>query len=114
MKIYVDGSGWNGRKSEYCVVSDKVIRKELHEKKTNNEMEYAALLEALSIAKEGDTILTDSQLVHGQVCKGWKVNYEHLMPLVAKAKVLVAEKKIALEWIPREENKAGHILEGKA
>ncbi|MFH1182018.1 MAG: RNase H family protein [Candidatus Woesearchaeota archaeon] len=112
MKIYVDGSGWNGRKSEYCVVAgEKIIRKQLAEKKTNNEMEYAALLEAFAIAKKGDIILTDSQLVHGQVCKGWKVNYEHLKPLVAKAKKLLAEKKLVLEWIPREENKAGQILE---
>jgi ribonuclease HI len=112
MDIYVDGSGWNGRKSAYCVIiNGKVILKEIPEKKTNNEMEYAALLEAFSLAKEGDTILTDSQLVHGQVCKGWKVNYEHLRPLVAKAKKLLEEKKLILKWIPREENKAGHIFE---
>jgi ribonuclease HI len=114
MNIFVDGSGWNGRKSEYCVVAgDQVIRKTLAEKKTNNEMEYAALLEAFALAKEHDIIMTDSQLVHGQVCKGWKVNYEHLRPLVAKAKKLLEEKKLILEWIPREENRAGHILEGK-
>lgn len=112
MKIYVDGSGWNGRKSEYCVViGDRIIRKELPEKKTNNEMEYAALLEAFSLAKESDTILTDSQLVQGQVCKGWKINYEHLKPLAARAKQILAEKKLVLEWIPREENLAGQILE---
>jgi ribonuclease HI len=112
MKIFVDGSGWNGRKSEYCVVmEDRIIRKELAEKKTNNEMEYAALLEAFSLSKEGDTVLTDSQLVQGQVCKEWKVNYEHLKPLVAKAKKLLAEKRLVLEWIPREENRAGQILE---
>jgi ribonuclease HI len=115
MKIYVDGSGWNGRKSEYCVViEDQIIRKLIPEKKTNNEMEYAALLEGFSLAKEGDIVMTDSQLVHGQVCKGWKVNFEHLKPLVEKAKKILAEKKLVLEWIPREENRAGQVLEGKA
>lgn len=115
MRFYVDGSGWNGRRSRYAVVAENgktsVAVKELQEQKTNNEMEYAALIEALKLARDGDEILTDSQLLVGQVSKGWKVNKTHLKPLVEKCKKLLIEKRARLEWVPREMNKAGKLLE---
>jgi len=115
MSIWVDGSGFNGKESRYCIVVDskEPIVKVLKEKKTNNEMEYTALYEALKIAKEKETIYTDSQLLLGHLTKNWKQNYAHLKVLAAKCKKLLEEKKINLVWIPREENKAGKVLEGK-
>ena len=64
MKIYCDGSGWNGRESRWCV---QMWRQKPHierydYERTNNEMEYAAVLWALNKAVDGDIILTDSQL----------------------------------------------------
>ncbi|MBI2444968.1 ribonuclease HI family protein [Candidatus Micrarchaeota archaeon] len=115
MRIFFDGSGWNGRSSGYAVVfSDShkapiVVR--LREEKTNNEMEYAGLLEALTHAEAGDELFTDSQLLVGQVLGGWKVNAAHLKPLVEKAKALVLAKRVTLVWVPREQNAAGKFFE---
>ncbi len=115
MKIFFDGSGWNGKTSGYAVVFEDgrrapiVVR--LHEKKTNNEMEYVGLIEALQHAQPGDALFTDSQLLVGHVTAGGKVNYAHLRPLVAEAKRLLAAKKVTLTWVPREENKAGKVFE---
>lgn len=115
MKLYADGAGWNGKTSGFAVVNennDLIIKKVFREENTNNEMEYAAVLYALEFASSpGDEILTDSQLVVGQVTKDWKVKAQHLLPFVLKAKKLVAEKKIKLTWVPREENLAGIFLE---
>ncbi len=114
MRIYIDGSGWNRRESKAAIVTEsgkeEIIR--LKEKRTNNEMEYLALIIALEkYAKDGDEILCDSQLVVNQLLKGWKINYLHLRELNAKAKKLLEKKKVKLIWIPREENKAGILIE---
>jgi ribonuclease HI len=113
MRIWTDGSGWNGRKCEYAVVFEdgRVIRELFQTKCTNNEMEYAGLLRALKECKEGDQIITDSQLLVGHVTKRWKVNKDHLRPLVDEAKRLLAEKKATLEWVGRDQNKAGILIE---
>lgn len=119
MKIWIDGSGFNGRESKYAIIKDngdeKVIK--LQESKTNNEMEYTALIEALSEARGKTTIYTDSQLVVGQINKGWKINHEHLKRLNLIAKDLILKQSISgtdikIVWVPREENKAGKLLEG--
>lgn len=114
MKIWVDGSGWNGKESRFVVAFENGYVKKgiIHERKTNNEMEYMALIYALENCSKGDEIFTDSKLVVGQTIGHWRVTKEHLFPLVMKAKKLIDEKKIKLEWIPREENYAGHLLEG--
>lgn len=114
MKIWVDGSGWNGKESRWCVAFEdgRILKKSIEERRTNNEMEYFALIKALEMCDKGDVIYSDSQLVVGQVTKGWRITKEHLFPLVMKAKKLIEEKEAKLEWIPREENYAGHLLEG--
>lgn len=115
MRIFFDGSGWNGRSSGYAVVfadSKKapiVVR--FSEKRTNNEMEYAGLLAALEHAAIGDELFTDSQLLVGQVLGGWKVNARHLKPLAEKAKALVLARRVTLVWVPREQNLAGKLFE---
>jgi len=113
MKIWIDGSGWNGKESKFCVTTEdgEIILRRLDKRLTNNEMEYMALLGALEIANEGDTIYTDSKLVEGQVVKGWKCTKAHLFPLMMRARKLVKQKGVELKWIPRKENKAGHLLE---
>jgi len=74
-------------------------------------MEYSALIYALENCKEGDEIYTDSQLIVGQVMKGWKVKARHLLPFVLKAKELIKEKNVKITWIPRNQNYAGNLLE---
>jgi ribonuclease HI len=114
MKIYLDGSGFNGKTSGYAVVFEDgrpPIVRILHEKKTNNEMEYAALLEAILHASPKDHLYTDSQLLVGQVTLQWKVKAAHLKPLVQKAKKMVFEKNVSLSWVPRALNQAGKLFE---
>lgn len=115
MKIYFDGSGWNGLESKYCVFfGDKrpTVVKRILEKKTNNQMEYAGLLAALFFAKSGDEIFTDSELLYNQAFTGkYRVKKEHLKLLAEEAKRIISEKKVTLTWIPREQNKAGYVLE---
>ncbi|MBI4360625.1 reverse transcriptase-like protein [Candidatus Micrarchaeota archaeon] len=115
MKTFFDGSGWNGQTSAYTVVfEDKkrppiIVR--LHEKKSNNEMEYAALIEALENANDGDELVGDSQLVERQLSGQYQVKAENLKPLFEKAKALYESKNVSLKWVPREQNKAGQFLE---
>jgi len=113
MKIWIDGSGWNGRESKFAVVFEdgRIVQEATREKKTNNVMEYESLIKALESCKEGDEIFTDSQLLVGHVLGGWKVRKKHLLPYVQKAQKLVGEKKVKLTWVPREKNKAGKLFE---
>jgi len=117
MKIYVDGSGWNGKESKAIVVNEKKIISKIvtSEKRTNNEMEYKALIEALKYVMDNKVkdaiICTDSQLVVGHTTKNWRVKAENLYPLVQHAIKLIEVTNAKIKWIPREENKAGHLLE---
>lgn len=120
MKIYIDGSGWNGTKSRAIVVNEEgkaVSKISTTRNMTNNQMEYKALIEGLNFLMENDiknaVIYTDSQLVVGQVTKNWKVTKEHLLPLVLYSKRLMETTKTKLVWIPREKNKAGWLLEAR-
>lgn len=114
MRIFVDGSGWNGRESKYAVLFDdgnkwiEVFPKEF----TNNEMEYEALLSLLrgTSIMEGDEIFSDSQLVVNQVNGKWRVKEPKLKPLCKEAKELMIIRGVTLSWIPREENKAGKLI----
>jgi len=116
MKVYVDGSGWNGAVSRYAFIfgSDPPVIRILGEQKTNNEMEYEALIQALKYALEhGLTeleIYSDSQLVVNQVNENWKVKKVHLYTLYLVAKEMLAETKSTLSWIPRVQNVAGMFL----
>jgi len=115
---YIDGAGWNGERSAYCVTTrdefnqfnewNRVYIAEFQ--MTNNEAEYFALIEALKFARDGDRIFTDSELVVGQVLKGWKINFEHLRRLNVFVKKILSPN-IQIIWIPRESNYAGKLLE---
>jgi ribonuclease HI len=73
-------------------------------------MEYVALIEALKIAKDGDEILSDSQLIINQVLLKWAVRQESLRPYWKKALDLLHDKQITLSWVSREKNKAGKLI----
>lgn len=112
MKIWVDGSGWNGRGSALVIFPEggKPIVKRFSDEYTNNEMEYRAVIEGLKIAQNGDEIFSDSQLVVYQASYKWKVKEKNLIPLHEEVLKLLDEKNVALTWIPREENKAGQLI----
>ena len=53
-------------------------------------------------------IYGDSKLVIEQVQNNWKVDMKHLKSKTIACQILIremGERKIKLEWIPREENK---------
>lgn len=85
----------------------EVVAKEF----TNNEMEYQALIKALELANSGDKIFSDSKLIVNQVNEEWKVKDKGLGLYCDKAKELKKRKNITLTWIPREQNKAGKLIE---
>lgn len=83
---------------------------------TNNFAEYVALVEALKKLKdlriEGDvTVRSDSQLLVGQMSKGWAVKGGGYLEKLKEARELVNEcGSISFEWIPRERNEEADIL----
>jgi len=136
--IYIDGSckGNPGIGSALALfevetngATSKFNREETYEHTTNNRAEYGALLLALNeLSEETDwldgekidikmniSIYTDSNLICEHLNKEWKVNKNH--DLVEKAKFLLEKirKKhnINVFWIPRNENKAGIVFEGR-
>jgi len=86
---------------------------------TNNIAEYQALILALVYIKHAasnDTyvkIKSDSKLVVEQFNGRWKCKDATLRKYLDKSLKLSAEATplITVEWIPREQNIAGHLLE---
>ena len=115
MKIYCDGSGFNGKVSGYTVIQEgqEPIVMEFQENFTSNEMEYQAVLKALELATESDEIFSDSRLVVEQVKGNWAIKSKNILPFAQQANELLREKKCALTWVPREENLAGQARENK-
>jgi ribonuclease HI len=83
---------------------------------TNNYAEYFALVEALRKLKElrveGDVVVrSDSQLLVGQMSKGWKVKRGGYLGMLKEARDLLKEfSSITFEWIPREQNEEADLL----
>jgi ribonuclease HI len=79
---------------------------------TSNEAEYLALIEALKSCNNGDIINTDSQLLVGQLTKGWKVKAENLKEYYKQAKELLEQKKgCKLVLVNRINNRAGKLMQ---
>jgi ribonuclease HI len=126
-KYYTDGSSTIGIKSAYCVTDEKgkVIelvntKNEVDETQeriikisefTNNEGEYRGVIAALKLCKEGDEVLTDSQLVVNQINGLFKAKAKHLLAYKNEAKELADNKQVLIRWIPRNENLAGQVFE---
>ena len=83
---------------------------------TSNFSEYTALAEALKklrqLRVEGDVlIMSDSQLLVGQMSKGWKVKGGGYVVKLAEVKdLLKGLGSVAFEWIPREQNEEADLL----
>jgi len=120
MDIYTDGSGDNGQVngiSGYCVVmknpaGDVIEHKAFKHSFTSNEMEWHAMIRAISMARAGDVIYSDSQLVVNQVNRRWKIKEPRMAEYAARAfKLLEGKPGIRIVWVPREKNPAGIHLE---
>jgi len=111
MKIYTDG----GEDKYAFVIPEKNIVK-VFEKKgiTNNEAEYLAVIAALNFIEEnsGVSILSDSKLIVNQIKMEWHIKEKRLRELFEKVIEIIDKKKLNfnIEWIPREQNKAGKVL----
>jgi len=86
---------------------------------TNNIAEYTALIYALQEARilKADIlhINTDSQLMHRQLKKEYKVKSDNISGLYNQAvRLLSGFKKVHIENIPREKNKGADKLATKA
>ncbi len=112
MKIFCDGSGFNGQVSKFGIMTeDKKHTTMIFDRSlTNNTMEYSAIILAAIIANEGDSILSDSQLAVRQIKGEYKVKDHNLIPLRQAAAALIQGKNLKLTWIPRDLNKADKIV----
>ena len=83
---------------------------------TNNYAEYTALVEVLRKLKElkaedNIVIRSDSQLLVGQMSKGWEAKGGGYLGKLKEARDLLKEfVSITFEWIPRERNGEADIL----
>ena len=112
MKIYCDGSGWNGKLSKFGIITDdgKHSTMIFPYPLTNNVMEYSSIILACIVAHENDEIFSDSQLAVNQIKGDWKTKDCSLFPLMQAAKSLIQGKHLSLRWIPRGQNKADKIV----
>jgi ribonuclease HI len=136
IEVYVDGGCYeNGSQYATAYYSYRVefISKEGDEvvisknrvyspAKTNNQAEYDALIQACRYLNEvcqrmnADhfevpvTIHSDSQLVIGQMTKGWRCHVAALTSWVSIAKKELRDTHAKLVWVPREVSltKLGH------
>lgn len=120
--IYTDGGGRDdqglsrlgvirthkNRKSDDI---NDVISLTLHIKMTNNEAEYLAILYGCIMAGNGDTIKVDSELIAKQLSGEYRVKSQNLLSLYESVKKMCTVKKLKVEWVPREDNLAGIMLE---
>ncbi len=82
---------------------------------TNNEAEYKAVIMALKYVKEKFvtkeiSIFSDSQLVVKQLNGEYKVKAAGIIPLWSRAKELMSEINVSINWVPRAENKLADSL----
>jgi len=111
IKIYCDGSGWNGLLSKFGVkTTEDSLTVLFHKNMTVNQMEYSAIVLAATIAEFGDELFSDSQLAVQQINGEWKVKDAKLLPLRMAATALIQGKNLKLNWIPRVQNKADKIV----
>jgi ribonuclease HI len=124
MKLYTDSS-----LKELCFVvlykQDKQICRKPHKKIiTVNEGEYTALIEALisipaRYEPERLDVYSDSQLMVRQIMGDYKCKSKKLNPLKQQVWILARALQesgflpVTFNWVPREDNLAGLVLENK-
>ena len=120
MEVYVDG-GCRGNPGPMRIAvsvpaTGFSVVKELGNG-TNNRAEYLALIYSLIYIKhlqpkEKVTIKSDSALLVNQINGRYKVKSASIVPLYQKATQLLQQlPNVTVQYVPREENLAGHLLE---
>lgn len=116
--FYVDGSGMSpdGSGSGYAWIAEDGSKYGIKRRDglTNNQAEYKALILLLKHLRPGSRVLvrSDSKLVVEQVQRKCECRDPKLFQLLARVRFIVGERDIELrvEWIPRSQNKADHLL----
>lgn len=116
MTYFCDGGGWNGTHSRWAITDKKsnvIMYAKVfgHDAVSNNIAEYSAVINAMIIANDGDVIVSDSQLVIRQLNGQYRCKAENLKPLYEAGRMILAWKKVTLQWTPREKNVAGRFLD---
>ena len=89
--------------------------------RSNNIAEYVALLWLLRRVRELDDrrpgsrylVCGDSQLGVYQMQGRYRVREPHLVPLHEEARRLAQGLPVTFRWVPREQTRAGHLLESR-
>lgn len=127
VQVYGDGScRSNGSEDAVCGVGIVVKEDNLtlarlsmryRHLQTNNEAEYAAILEALNWLSNKNhenkqiLIYSDSKLVVNQLNNKWQIKKKNLYYFyVAIKKTLNAFDNVKIRWIPREKNNEANDL----
>lgn len=130
--IYCDGGSYNNGSSNQnarmCIVRElesenEIIFNDFIGNKTSNEAEFLAISKALDWIIENDgpyyegryVILSDSKIAVNMVNMDWNGKKPHLIKLRDE----IAQKRsdaglgvrLTVEWIPRQKNIAGNVLE---
>lgn len=117
LEFYVDGSGASpfSSKSGYAYCGERrrcVIWKE---GLTNNQAEYRGFLLCLKDLESGSkvTIYTDSQVMCGQFKAKYSVRDPKLAHLLGRVREVIVDRDldVNLVWVPREQNRAGRLLD---
>ena len=119
MNVFFDGGT---RTNVTCVITDDGKEMIYHYPhiQTNNQLEYLAFIRAVRYVEKNFSdlsdvrIVGDSQLIIKQVKGEYGCSAPSILDLYEQAKGLVKELGIDLKniiWVPREQNKAGKILE---
>ncbi len=113
MIYYADGS--KSSMGSQIVVTDisgnLLIKMFLEPELTSNEIEYYALIVAANKAEPNAKIFSDSELCVRQINDTYKIRKKNLQKLAELLRKKKIEKNLTFEWISREANLAGHILE---
>lgn len=117
--IYFDGGVHGQRICVHDVGKNKYIVKHIKEGKTNNELEYWALIIAVRYVNRNYNsndkvlIIGDSRLIINQVWGTWRINKERLRILhnIVRKELEKSHYKCVGKWTPRERNLAGIRLE---
>ena len=76
---------------------------------SNNVAEYRGLIAGLEAAFDRDPravvhVRMDSKLVVEQMTGRWKVKHPDMQELVRRARVIIGERAVTFEWVPRLSN----------
>jgi ribonuclease HI len=120
--IFTDGAS-RGNPGEagggFVIYKDKkeLVAKSLYYgKKTNNQAEYLAVINALeyiyehNLTTEKLLFFADSQFLVKQIQKEYKVKAKNIIPLYHKVETLLKNLNYTFQWIPRDDNKRADEL----